>query len=196
MISQLKKIKYPFIILFLCMITLFRLGKVFTRDVFNDFNAYYDVSRTIINGLDPYKLENLSLKWVDAPIVFPGYVSFFFPFVMFDLDTAKYLYLALNIILGAWLGVILFRPLFKINWGKIRNPDKSTFFFFLTIFLFMNSASISHLSETWSNICCPGILSLFNNSQAKNWCRILFLHVGSRSSEVYDYAVLWCYSFL
>jgi len=135
----IEKYKYIFCIIVLFVITIFRLGKIYTRTIFNDFNAYYDVSKTILHGVDPYKLENLSLRWVDPPIVFPGYVSFYIPFVLFDLDIAKYLYLSFNIILGFMLAFILFqRVITRDELHKFKN-DKSTCFFVFAIFAFLNS---------------------------------------------------------
>ena len=140
MLVFLNKLKYPLGTVLLALLTLLRFGKLFTRNVFNDFNAYYDVSQAIIKGVDPYNLANLSLKWVDPPIVFPGYVSFFAPFVIFDLDIAKYLYLILNILLGITVGIILFKHVLQLEKKDLKSLNKNSFFFVLALFAFLNSA--------------------------------------------------------
>jgi len=131
--------KYSIFIFILLIITLFRLGKIYQRTIFNDFNAYYDVSKTILQGLDPYNLNNLSLSWVDPPIVFPGYISFYIPFAIIDLNIAKYIYLSLNITLGLLLAIILFKNLINVNKANILKPDRSTCFLAIAIFTFLNS---------------------------------------------------------
>jgi hypothetical protein len=136
----IEKYRYIVTVVFLFAVTAYRLGKIYTREVFNDFNAYYDVTGALLHGLSPYKLENLSLHWVDAPIVFPGYSALFFPFLVFELDTAKYIYLSLNIILGIILAVSLFKKILHIDTASLISGGKNAYLFALSLFMFLNSA--------------------------------------------------------
>jgi len=165
---SIKTYRYIIVVFFLSAVTAFRLGKVYTRDVFNDFNAYYDVTKTLVHGLSPYNLDNLSLHWVDAPIVFPGYLALFWPFVFFDLDVAKYLYLSLNIILGVILAITLFKKILHINTASFFSDGKSRYIFILAIFIFLNSA--------------PFMTSLKQGQTSILLAFSLFMLISSRSS--------------
>ncbi|OXU16086.1 hypothetical protein SMSP1_00255 [Sedimentisphaera salicampi] len=122
---------------------------VINESAFIDFLAYYDITKTIRNGVDPYILENLSLQWGEPPIVFPGYTAIFFPFTFFSSVAAGYVFLVLNVIITVILFYLLFRKTGLINSDKKDLLDSG---FLLTLFVFMSStpyfASVNHGQST------------------------------------------------
>ncbi|MEA2011804.1 MAG: glycosyltransferase family 87 protein [Verrucomicrobiota bacterium] len=168
-----------------------RLVKICGRDVFNDFNAYYDVVDAIVRGLNPYDLTNLNLKWVDPPIVFPGYTIFLLPFVLINLNIAKYAFLFLNVILSS----IIFYSLFK-KAGFINKPfDKNNLSFpgfLISLFAFMNSvpylACLKH--GQISIVISTCLIILF--TLKKSWQKIILFSVAAalKYSMLPLYAVL------
>ena len=68
---------------------------------FVDFRAYYDTTWAMLRGGNPFILSNLRVwNWAEAPICYPGAAPVFLPFMGFGIDTAKYVFLALNILAG------------------------------------------------------------------------------------------------
>lgn len=121
------------------IVTTYRIGKVFLKDDFVDFNAYFDFTGTLIRGVNPYLLENLSLNWADPPIVFPGYTAFMLPLTLFPLNVAKLIFLSINVLLPAILFYLLFRitnlanSSEKVQFAPVRSG------FLLTTLIFMNT---------------------------------------------------------
>ncbi|AQQ08902.1 hypothetical protein L21SP3_00695 [Sedimentisphaera cyanobacteriorum] len=131
-------------------IALARLVKVLIKDRnFIDFLAYYDVSKTVRTGLNPYILENLSHQWGEPPMVFPGYSALFYPFTFLSSDAAGYVFLLLNAVIAVGLFYLLFKKKGLMNKGKTGLLDSG---FLLSLFVFMSStpyfASINHGQST------------------------------------------------
>jgi hypothetical protein len=75
---------------------------------FVDFRAYYDTTWAMLRGGNPFILSNLRVwNWAEAPICYPGAAPVFLPFMGFGIETAKYVFLALNILAGISLMLIV-----------------------------------------------------------------------------------------
>jgi hypothetical protein len=75
---------------------------------FVDFRAYYDMTWAMLRGENPFIIANLRVwNWAEAPIFYPGAAPIFLPLMGFGIDTAKYIFLAVNIIAGIVLMLIV-----------------------------------------------------------------------------------------
>jgi len=142
------------------MLIIWRLAGIFGDAVFVDFLAYYDVTRAIALGVNPYDLKNLTAyDWAEAPIVYPGYVTMFWLLTQLPIKTASQVFLLINVILCGWLmAAVFFRTGLMTRRSWLR-PDRAQVLFMVSCAcLFFSSPCMAALRHGQSSIIIAACL--------------------------------------
>ncbi len=145
----------------LAIYAVFRLLSVAKSGEFVDFRAYYDTAWAIFRGENPYILSNLRVwEWAEAPICFPGLSVLATPLLLFDVDTAKYVFLLLNFSSA----ILLFALVFSKS-GLL--PNKLSIGFILeergiliaiAFFIFISSSPLTACLRHGQVVCIASLL--------------------------------------
>ncbi len=138
-----KKRVITFLLIVITIITFFRIAESFMREIFIDFNAYYDGSKAILNGANPYLQENLSLNdWGDSiPIIYPAFAIVFAPYLFTEPNISKIVFLSINIFAVFLIFFIVLNLLQIKIISKFWETDVSLMRYFFFI-LFLNSSPV------------------------------------------------------
>ncbi len=120
-----------------------RIVSAFRSDAFVDFRAYYDTTWALFRGENPFLLSNLRVwNWAEPPILYPGAAVIFAPFLAFGIETAKYVFLILNLSAGVILFTVVFRKfgLIELKTRKLDMLETTDMMVLLSLFLFIASA--------------------------------------------------------